>query len=108
MASYTIKVRFNTDRQEIRIDPARLSAAFGTDNIYWIQAGVNAPSWTFNSLTITPTTAINSLTVTSQTMSVVDWNTATAVQTISYKVSVNYNNTVYMSDPYILNDPDVE
>jgi hypothetical protein len=105
MASYTVRVRFNSNRNKIRTNPESQKVAFGTDDVYWIQAGFSTQSWTFQSLTVDPTTAIVSQSITDRTMSVVDWNEAITVQTITYTIGINYNNTIVYSDPYILNDP---
>lgn len=105
-ASYTIKVAFKPKaKNKIQATPNSQKAAFGTDDFYWIQHGTQKGRWTFHSLSFNPASAIKSLSITDQTANVVDWNDAVTVQTISYTIGIKYNNSIYYSDPYILNDP---
>lgn len=106
-ASYTIKVAFKPKaKHKIQATPNSQTAAFGVDDFYWVQSGTNKGKWTFQSLVFDPATAIAKQSVTNRTMSIVDWNDATTVQTISYTIGITYDNTIYYSDPYILNDPE--
>ena len=106
--SYSVKIQFNTGTKAITATPPSRSVSFGKDRIFFKRAG-GSDKWSFATIHFTPSTPIATFTVRPNTIKVVDWNQqprGSSVQTISYVVGVNFNNTVYYStDPYILNDP---
>jgi len=104
--TYTIEVTLNTSGSPaVSVNTDSLPVDFGTDTIYWIPTSSQVGEWEFKSISFSPSGPFGEPNIQANTLSVLDDDDANSTETYSYTLYVKEGNTIYDSDPFILNEP---